>query len=232
MIWKFSPLWFSGIDSVLWIILMCISGFIGLYSLRIYRITGQSKYREFFDAFLLIGISFLVRAVTDIVYYDRVVQDYLFGIKGAISRSGITQTVNAITTPVVINAGYLTQIILTLAGFLLLVKVVSRDRNRLLLGSLLLASIGSLIISNIYYHAFHAILAVFAIIISMYCYRNFTQRPSINSLLVFYSFFMILISQIMFSMVFLQRNYYVAGHVFQLIGFSLLLINMVLVLRR
>ncbi len=232
MIWKFSPLWFSGIDSVLWIILMCISGFIGLYSLRIYRITGQRKYREFFDAFLLIGISFLIRAITDIVYYDRVVQDYLFGLKGAISRSGITHTLNTITTPVLINAGYLIQIILMLAGFLLLVKVVSKDKNRLLLGALLLASIGALIISNIYYHAFHAILAVFAIIISMFTYRNFTRKPSINSLLVFYSFLIIMISQILFSMVFLQRLYYVAGHVFQLVGFSLLLINMVLVLRR
>jgi len=232
MIWKFSPLWFAGIDSILWIILMCISGFIGLYSLKIFRITGQKKYREFFDSFFLIGLSFLVRTATDIIFYDRIIQDYLFGIKGAISRTGLSEGINSITTPVVINAGYLIQVVLMLIGFLMLLKVVMKNKNKTLLGILFIASVATLIVSNIYYHAFHAILAVFGIIMSIYSYKNFQRKPSINTLLVFYSFMLIMISQIFFSMVFFLRTYYVIGHIVQIAGFSLLLINMMLVLKK
>jgi len=64
----YSPDWFSGIDSILEIISIIISFLIAYYSYKTYKFFNLKKYKYFAVAFILIGLSFISKIISNLIF--------------------------------------------------------------------------------------------------------------------------------------------------------------------
>lgn len=64
----YSPNWFSGIDSIIEIISIIISFLIAYYSYKTYKYFDLKKYKYFAITFILIGISFIFKIISNLIF--------------------------------------------------------------------------------------------------------------------------------------------------------------------
>lgn len=64
----YSPNWFSGIDSIIEIISIIISFLIAYYSYKIYKYFDLKRYKYFAITFILIGISFIFKIISNLIF--------------------------------------------------------------------------------------------------------------------------------------------------------------------
>jgi len=64
----YSPLWFSGFDSILEIFIICICFLISYYSFKSYKIFNILKFKYFSISFLLFGISYIFKIMSNLIF--------------------------------------------------------------------------------------------------------------------------------------------------------------------
>jgi len=219
----FGPSWFYGINSGFSLFAMLVTVFIAFYSLRVFLITKYRKYLYFTLAFLFISISYLIQAAGNYVVYSHLI--------GRIPN--VTEAISTIVQlPTFYSMGYIIHVFLMFAGFMILVAIFLRINNIKIL-SLLFALILILsFLSQSKFAAFHITLFVMLLFIVIHLFNNYSKKKTVSSFLVLYSIICLMISQVFLFLVIINKFYYVIGHILQLVGFTLLLLNMVLVFRK
>ena len=219
----FGPSWFYGIDSGFGVFAMLVTILIGIYSFRIFLIAKDRKYLYFTMAFLFISVSYLIRAAADYVVFR-----HLIGRMPNVVAA-VTSVANL---PTLYSLGYLVHVFLMFAGFMILVAIFLRIHNIRTLSLLFIFILILSFLSQSKFVAFHVTLLVMLLYIVIHLFRNHMKKKTINSFLVLYSMLSLMVSHIFFFMIIFDKLYYVVGHVLQLVGFSLLLLNLVLVFRK
>ncbi len=75
---RFSPEWFYGIDSIFEILAVIITFFIGVYSYKLYRFSGNYRYKYLSLSFLAFTLSFLAKIATNfVIYFHKEVKETL-----------------------------------------------------------------------------------------------------------------------------------------------------------
>ncbi len=59
----FSPTWFYGLDSVFELVSLFVSFLIFVYALRLYRFSGEKKYKFFSFSFLSITLAYIFKII-------------------------------------------------------------------------------------------------------------------------------------------------------------------------
>ncbi|MBN2042468.1 MAG: hypothetical protein JW754_01545 [Candidatus Aenigmarchaeota archaeon] len=213
----FSPIWFMGIDSIFEILSAIIAIFVGFYAFKIYRSTRKKDFFYLFIAFAMLFFAFIVRSFTDLAAYSLFLE----------SIPIITKIVQV---QYVYYTGIYTYQLLTLLGYLTLAILALKIRGRRVISLLVMFVIISSVMSLVSYSAFHMIAAVMLSYVVLHFYENCSRKFCKNSLLVFVSFLLIFLSQVIFIFIF-HTWFYVLGQVLQFLGYFLLLANLILVYR-
>jgi hypothetical protein len=220
-----SPEWFASTDMILLGFSVITLLLIAAFSLRFYffKKKEHKNYLYFAISFLLLAISFLWKIATDItVYYD------IINTKQAGIFTITYQTMRA--EKVLFVAGHFAHYLFALLGLYLLYVVLNRKStmNHLLI---LYFIVMTTIFSNFSYFIFHLTAFVLLLGISYRYYLVCKQNKRNLTKLIFTSFSIIAVSQILFMFVKLWGNIYVAAQIIQLIGFILLLVAFISVLK-
>jgi len=219
----FGPSWFYGIDSVFEIVAMFITLFIAVYSIRIYFLSKLKKFLYFTLAFLFLSASYFIRAIADYVVYSSLTAHI----------PNLMLTVQTIAPlPAIYSFVYLIYVFLTFAGFMILVAIFMRIRKVQTVSLLFALVLVLALFSQSRFLAFHLTMIILLLYIVVHLLHNYIKKGTISAFFVLLSMISLLIGHVFFYLSSFDRLFYAVGHVLQLSGFLLLLINMFLVLRR
>ena len=218
----FSPKWFYGYDIIFESLAVIVTLIIGLYSLKIHRFSKLRTYKYFGLSFLAFSAAFIGKIAMNFALYNPV------AVKTTIANINITQRLLE-RSNLVLQAGYDVHRFLFLLGLLGVYWIISKSRDNehrwLFLYMLLIITLFSF---NTYY-VFHLTASIMLLFITKHfkgvCDRKGSSR---NARLNFLAFSLLLISQLVFIFIFLNKAIYVVAEVVQLMGFIVFLINILL----
>ncbi len=204
-------------DEIFGILTFFIAMLISYYSYKIFNFTKKEDYLWFSGGFYLIALGFLTRFIFDFSFDTMRLDKTIF-----LGTTGFEpfQKLLLVVSMLFILAGYI---------LLLLVALKTKKRVSLLI---FVISLVSLTVSQNYYITFLAILIVVIFTLLFHFYKNFNQKRTLNSGIVWYSFLLIFIGCLMEMLMFISNKFYILSNIFNMGGFLLLLVNFILVFRK
>jgi len=219
----YDPKWFYGKDVLTDIVSLFILFFIGYFSLRSYNLKKNKNYLIFTASFWLMALSFFFKIITNFTLYHKTTHIKQIGM--------VTFTYTIFHhSELLFYFGFLLHRLLMLVGLYSLYCVYSRTKLNDYLLVIYLIIVSTLFTSSVYY-LFH-ITSLTILILITYNYLDLhLKNNSKTSLLLFNSFILITISQILFIFVKLNSWFYIIAEILQTIGFVLLLVTFIKVLK-
>lgn len=194
--------WILGINVLLHVLSALVALLVSFFSYRAYRLTSDRKYVYLLVGFLLLAISMVLKAIADIFvyelwvfFYEPLANEPFFYI-------------------------HLASSVFILLAYALFVSVYLKAKD-LLVYVLLLLSIILSVLSHAGIIKFNLIAALLLFFVCLQTYRNFIQKTSLNSFLVFIAFILLLCSHVFAMLSVLPPNlrFYSLGNVFQLLSY-------------
>jgi len=218
----FSPNWFSGYDIIFEFLAVLVTLLIGLHSYRIYKFSKDYTYRFLSLSFLAIAASFLAKIATNfVIYYQNAMKTTFSEI--IIKHDLLTKS------NLFLQAGYDVHRFLMLLGLFGIYWLVSKSRDfehRWLFAYFILIVALFSFSTYIVFHITAAVILLF--IVKHYHARCFDKKKKapIGTHLNFLAFSLLLMSQVVFTFVFLNKAIYAIAETLQLAGFIIFLINL------
>lgn len=217
------PQWFLGYDALIEILFFLVTGFIGWFTFRIYRLSKERKFLWWSVGFLAIAGGYFVNAYAN--YY------ILGNVIGIVSKPvPTTMDVNWLHL-----LGHLAYVGFFLAGYLLLSLVaLDFEDTRLvtLFGSLLLVLTIGIVMSGMPLLLNIALILLLCHIILFSWFPKKKRTSSKLRRFVMLGFGLVLLGQLSYLIVPLFGLAYVLGHLFELLGFSLFGGSMIYIMKK
>lgn len=221
------PTWFYGFDSVMYLICAAIGFLLSYYFHKIYSISSEKKHVYIDLGFLLLSIGFLTLAITDVYSYitfakclvsshncvlglvDEVfgLEDFSYFLYFGLSISAYILFITAFTR---VEFKFLKYLLLALVGYIILIVSFMPIKEDI-----------DLWIT--YHNYFHMTALIMMIFISFKNFVYYSERRSLNSLLVAVSFSFISLFHLFHLFSFVSEWMYVFAHISLLTGFLILL---------
>lgn len=211
------PTWFFSYSILFSIIFGIITLVVGLYALKVYRLSNQEQSKIFGIAFILIASSYFVRAITTLVLFVKL---------------RLLQTIQLANFDLFTDIGIFIQITLLFAGFIALVYMTLRIKNPRLYFLLLSLCLAPLFLTEFNLTITHILLALILIYITghyLICYLNNCQIRNITVLIAF-AILMLVHIDLVFSLI--DGFYYILGDILSFIAYLLILINLILITKK
>ena len=213
-----SAIRFYGIDSVIDFLIFLVAILITYQSYNIYSLLKEKNYKFFSWAFLSISIAFLFKIIVNFTFFYQiqVLQTYFIN-SALLEHLEFLDLVNFFSV--------IFYRIFLLTGFLILFLIFTKTEEKEKVILFIYLSIITVLFSIYFSFVFHLTLFLLILFLTIYFYRNYKRIRSRNSLIVFYSFLMILTANFIGFFSSLHRFFYLAYEIIIFILFCFLLIN-------
>jgi hypothetical protein len=190
--------------------------FICGYSFRTYLLTKQRKHEYFAIAFLLIGVG--------------IAFNILFNGQVQLSRIDVPfRGVLPITTAAEVLL--FLAVLFRMAGYMTLFLITEEVHNwKVVFVSFVFVLLTSIMATD-YYPLFHVVNFILLALVFTHFYKNFHVHSSSSSLLIMLAFGALALSQVPFSLVFIDHFFYNIGVVVRLVSFLLFLTALALIFK-
>ena len=215
-----TPEWFKDIDTLFEFVSIVVTFLLAAATYKFYKLTEETKYKWFSASFFLIMISYVFKILTNIIVYNEQLGTQVLG--------KYTYTVQYMHEYYYFEIfGTLAFRFLMLVGLFGLYYIICRCQDRKTIMLMIFLLFFTTIFSNIQYFTYHLTAALLlAVIVHQYYELCRQQKKKLfhfsNPMIAFGA---LLLSQIVFSLLFLTPKIYVFAEIIQLFGFLLLLYN-------
>ena len=215
----YSPVWFFGYDSISELISMFITFFVGFYAHRIYKLTQQKKFKYLYLSFMLMGIAFLAKSLTNLIIYREWVTQQLYIGK-------IVQLYS------LYNFGYLVHIMLMLASYMLLLLLLLDIKDVRIISLAFIFVILTTVLAHSQFTMFHVMSLILLGYVTVEFWKNARKTKSKTAYSVFAAYVILILSQLIFLFIDDLPAFYVAAELVQLVGYLVLLGTLVVVFKK
>ena len=220
----YSPQWFYGKDIFIDIISLIVLALISFFAFKYYKFNKEKKNHIYLCiSFGLISLSFLFKIMTNFSLYSIERHTAIIG--------ALAFTYNQIHyTNTSFLGGTLIYRLLTIVGLFslyLLYYPKQRKSSILLLSYFILVTV---YFTQFAFYPFHITAFLLLILLAWHCYQNYRVTKDRPALLIFSSFSIIALSQILAVFLMMTKTFYVVSEIVQLLGYSLLLSAFLMVL--
>lgn len=212
--------WFQGINFLFELFALISTLLIAFFSYRVFKYTSQRKYFHFALAFFLVAAAFFLKLVSNIIVYSGEQQIQNIG-------AAALPTYTFYYLEWVQSSGFFIARFVMLLAFLLLFVVNFKVRSRVVMLLLMYLTFVSILARDSYL-IFHATLFVMLLPLNYYYFKNYLKNKKLNMCLVLSSFFLMLVSQVIFSFVLLYDKLYVVAEFVQSLAFLILLLTILI----
>ena len=218
----YSPRWFFGKDIVIDIVSIIVLSLISFTAIRFYKINRKKSYLWLFISFLMIALAFIFKIISNFtLHYTREVAQN-FGFVVIVYRS-----FHYSFLPYYV--GYLLYRLFMLFGLYALYSIYTKQKKeQIFLISYFLIVLTYFGLSA--YFLFHITALILLSLITVRYLQNYRRNPTVTGKLLYYSFLIITLSQVVFAFIGLSNYVYVSAELVQLLGYILLLITFIMVL--
>ena len=221
---NFSPAWFYGKEMLIDLFSIIVLSLIATFSMKYYKLDKKNKnYFWFAISFILLSVSFLFKILVNfLIYYDLIdIPNFEF----------FSSTSNIVLTEVLFSIAFFIYMLIALVGLFILYEIYQKNHSK---QQFLLMLFFILIITYFAtsgYFVFHLTSLLFLSFISINYFKNYLKKKNKYSQILFFSFLIITFSQLIFIFVALYNSLYVLAEITQLIGYLLLLITFIGVIK-
>lgn len=219
----FSPKWFWGkdifIDAVALLVLLSIA----VFATRYYRIKKSRNYLYLAISFYLIALSFFSKILINFTIYYQVLHTQMIG------SIEYTQVILKSSEVLAVSGLFLYRLF-TLLGFFVLYSIYEKQSKANVILMIYFIVI-SIFFSKEEYYIFYLTSFILLGVISNRYYQNYRKNRKKTSGMLAASFSVIALSQVFFMFVNFTKHFYVVGELIQLIGYTILLVAFVTVLK-
>ncbi len=221
----FSPKWFYGKDIVIDIVAIIVLLLIAFFSFKYYWLDKKKgNYLLLSSSFFLIALSFVSKIITNFtIYYDVLEQKNI----GLLTLTyPVTKYTNAL-----FFFGFLMYRVFTLIGLYLLYSVYFKrqPKTNMMIISYLIVVL--MVFTQKAYYIFHFTALMLLVILTYQYFVHYKMNKLLTTRVLAYSFLIIAVSQILFIFVKANELFYVAAEILQLLGYILLLVTFIMVLK-
>ncbi|MBW2992505.1 hypothetical protein KY345_04780 [Candidatus Woesearchaeota archaeon] len=215
----FAPEWFFGYDIVLELIFVAIILAVSYYALKVYKLSGLRQSKHFSLAFMFIAASYFVQSV------------YNFWIISLINK-GVTTVLGVIGLNAFNITGYFFQIFFFLLGLITLLYMTLKIKSRKTYFLIVILTAVALLLTPNRIYAFYLLSSIFLIYLVIHFFNYYMKKKQAKTLLVLSAFAFLLFGSIQYILSLNNGLFYVLGHFSELIAYSLILINLILVVKK
>ncbi len=225
----YRPEWFIPTEFVFEIISIVITLIIFIYSYKIYKLSNNKRYYYLSLGFLAMAMGFLFKVINSSVVLFNLNHGFFVKVYESLIIPIVRHTY-------VYTASLILYAFLILSGYIIISCLALNIKSKKVIFSLLfIAFLAAILIRQARSFTFFYFFAFFLLAahILPYMYENFKKQKSQTSFLVFLSFLFLTLANLVFIGI---TNYgvklYIIGQSLSLVGYILLMINLVLVLRK
>ncbi len=215
----YSPEWFFQQSIMLELVFAIITLLVALFSFKIYNLSKQRSAIWFGAGFLLFSISYFIQSMLNIGILYRLSENVqVIGEVRQIINLGLTA----------LNL----HMILMITGLVILTHISLKEksfRNFLLL---LAVTLTPIYLSKDAVFLFFIISSILLAFLTLTYLQNYTSNKKFNTYLVFSAFLLLFLSNIHFVFTATDKLFYVIAHYFELFSYTLILTNLILVLKK
>lgn len=200
------PSWFFGAHIVFQLIFMILTAIIGIYAIKVYKLTNKNQVKLFSIAFILFSIHYLIQSALNFFIYFNTASELKYILYGTYSH-----------------------MIIFIIGLIALLMMSLDIKN---IKSFLLITIISLIavfFSENKLYIFFLLASIFLIYISYFYLKNYMKNKNTTSMISFIAFMFLLFGNIHFLFSVNHETFYVITHFLELIAYTLIIINLKLI---
>lgn len=212
------PHWFTGYNAILEMIFFAITLLVGAYALRIYKLAGQRQSKLFGISFLLISAAYFVQSILN------------FAASYSMAEGCSMQTMPSMHSLNI--AGIYAHMLFFMIGLVTLAYMTLKIRDLKAYFLFAVITTGTLLFSSNKLYFFYVISSILLIYISFFYLKNYLKNRKANALIVFIGFLFLLFAKIHFIFSIDHGTFYVAGHLLEFVAYTLILINLINVIRR
>ena len=203
------PEWFFCADASIEAFAALIAFFVAFASLRVYKMTKERRYAFFTASMILLTLSFLARAIADIL-----LEELVWKIPSA--QAGL-----------IFLTGYVLHILLALIAYTLLVIITHKITDKRIIALLFIIMIPSMLLSGSYFVSFYGLSFILLAFVTFAYLDNCRKVRKPAACCVFIAFLFLTITQALFLLEPLYDPLYVAAHVTQAAGYFALLFALI-----
>ena len=221
----YTPQWFYSKDLLIDTISAFVLLLIASFAVRYYKLNKKNKnYLYLAGSFFLIAMSFLFKILTNFTIYYKVFVTRHLG--DFILTYPTIQVSN-----ILFLAGFLFYRLLTLLGLYMLYSIHQKNQSKSNIFLMVFFILILTYFSELEYFIFHIVALALLALITLQYYRTYRKNKQPASKFVTASFAIIGVSQIFSIFVFYNNVYYVIAELIQLVGYLILLMTFIRVLR-
>ncbi len=226
----FSPKWFYGIDCIFELVSVIVLVLLALSTYKLYKFTKNKHHLYFGASFIALALGFIAKILTNVeIYYPEAIINTV-GAKTIFTITGI------IHSSLIFTAGYFFYRLFLLLGFLGLIFIITHSKEYRWIPLTVYLVFVITLFSTFAYYIFHITVAVLLFYLAYYLYKNWKKNRKKTKktvpLLTFLSFLLLFISAIAFVFVIVNSYFYVVAEVLQFLGFLLLLIAYIILVKK
>jgi hypothetical protein len=220
----YTPTWFYGKDLIIDIISVCVLLLIAIFSAHYYRINRLKKnYFYLALSFSLLAIAFICKIAMNFSIEYNIVETRNLGF--------VTLAYETIkSSDTLFYMGFLLYRLLTLLGLYILYTIYQRQTKTTIFLMLYMIIIATYF-SQAYYHIFHFTALILLLLITHQHIKHYRENNLSTTRMLAISFGIIALSQVIFVVNRINSFFYVTGEIVQLMGYIMLLLTFITVLR-
>ncbi len=219
----FSPKWFWGKDIFIDFIGVFVLVLIAIFATKYYRIKKSKNYIYLALSFYLIALSFFSKILINFTIYYQVLHTQVIG------SIEYTQVILK-SSEILAVSGLFFYRLFTLLGLFLLYSIYEKQSKANIILMVYFITISIFFSKEEYYIFYLTTFILFGIISNRY-YQNYRKNKEKTSGMLAASLSIITLSQVFFMFVKFRKYFYVVGEIIQLIGYIVLLITFIMVLK-
>jgi len=212
------PNWFFGIDVVFELAFAVVSLIVSLYAFKIYKLSNQTQSKLFGFSFLFFSISYFIQSFMNFAIISKLNENVCVALK--------FQSIDALNT-----LGIYAHILFFTLGLATLTYMTLRTNNKKLHSLIIVIAIFFILFSANKIYSFYFLSSIFLIYIVSHYFLNYLENKQTKTLLVLIAFIFLLFGNIHFMFAVNHILFYILAHFLELISYSLILINLLLILK-
>jgi hypothetical protein len=165
------PTWFFGYDIALELTFAIIALAVGLYSYKVYNLSGRNQAKTFSIAFILIAASYLIQSVTNFLILSKLNENVCQVLK-----------INSITT--LNNIGFYAYMIFFITGLLTLTHTTLKTKEEKLYPLIFAVTLLSIVFSANNLNIFYLLASVLLAYMVWHYLKNYLKNRQAKTLLV------------------------------------------------
>lgn len=212
-----SPSWFFNYSIILEVIFAVITLIVSFYAFKVYKLSDKKPAKLFSTAFVFICLSYVIQSMLNIIIFWKIADQ-------------VVSMINLRDAALLNLFGLYAHALFFIIGLIILAYVHFRVENYKILLLMVALVVSSIFFTQNKLMLFYMLSSILLMFIVVNYFLNYVRHKTPNTMLVLVAMIFLLFGALHYLFAIDHEIYYVIGHILEFLAYSMILINLLLIL--